>query len=234
MNVRIPIPSGGEMPGYMALPARPSAGVVVVQEIFGVTQNMKSVCDWLASRQIAALCPEIFWRTDPGLVLEDYNVEKARAARARVNDDTACDDIAAAMEFLKRHEMVNAGVGVLGYCWGGLLAYLTAVRHKPEAAVSYYGVMIEKHLDLARNLACPIMLHYGALDNYAPPEVVAQVRDAFKDDSRVIIYEYAKGGHGFAREGSPHYHHPSADLANMRTLSFFIDRLIGRRAVMYA
>ena len=217
------------MPGYLAVPKRPSAAVVVVQEIFGVTKSMKSVCDWLASRQIVALCPELFWRTDPGLVIEDYNVEQARAARGKVNDDTASDDIAAAMDYLRKHDMVNAGVGVVGYCWGGLLSYLAAVRHKPEAAVSYYGVMIEKRIDLAKNLACPLLLHYAELDTYAPPPVVAQVRAGFAAAPPVTIYEYAKAGHGFAREGSAHYHHPSADLANMRTLSFLTDRLIGRR-----
>ena len=217
------------MPAYMAVPRRPGAGVVVIQEIFGITQNMIAVCDWLASRQIVAVCPEIFWRTDPGLIIEDYNVEQARAARAKVNDDTASGDIAAAVDFLRKDSMVNAGVGVVGYCWGGLLSYLTAVRHKPDAAVSYYGVMIEKQLDLAKNLACPLMLHYAELDTYAPPPVVAQVRETLGRDSRVTIHEYANVGHGFARQGSAHYNHRAADLANMRTLSFFVDRLVGRR-----
>src|SRR6266853_465002 len=177
MEVRIPIPSGGEMPAYMTLPKRPGAGVVVIQEIFGITQNMIDTCNFLASRQLVAVCPEIFWRTDPGLVIGDYNVEKARAARAKVNDNTASDDIAAAMEFLRKHPMVSQGVGVVGYCWGGLLSYLTATRHKPDAAVSYYGVMIEKHLDKAKDLSCPMMLHYAELDKYSAPEVVAQVKE---------------------------------------------------------
>src|SRR5712691_8683737 len=187
MDVRIPMPSGGEMPAYLSLPRRPGAGVVVIQEIFGITQNMKDTCDWLASRQLVALCPEIFWRTDPGLVIEDYNVEPARAARAKVNDDTASDDIAHAIGFLRKHPMVVSEVGVIGYCWGGLLSYLAAVRHKPAAAVSYYGVQIEKRLDLAKNLACPLLLHYAELDAYAPPPVVAQVREAFAADPRVTI-----------------------------------------------
>jgi len=229
MDVRIPIPSGGEMPAYLALPRRPGSAVVVIQEIFGITQNMIDTCNWLASRQLVALCPEMFWRTDPGLVIGDYNVEKARAARAKVNDNTASDDIAAAMEFLRKHPMVNQGVGVVGYCWGGLLSYLTAARHTPDAAVSYYGVMIEKHLDLAKNLGCQMMLHYAELDPYAPPPVLAEVRATLGTDPRVTIHEYAGVGHGFAREDSAHYNARAADLANMRTLSFFVDKLVGRR-----
>jgi carboxymethylenebutenolidase len=229
MDVRIPIPSGGEMPAYMAVPRRPGAGVVVIQEIFGITQNMIDTCNFLASRQLVAVCPEIFWRIDPGLVIGDYNVERARAARAKVNDNIASDDIAAAMDFLRKHPMVSQGVGVVGYCWGGLLSYLTATRHRPDAAVSYYGVMIEKHLDLAKNLACPLMLHYAELDTYAPPSVVAEVRATLGADPRVTIHEYAQVGHGFAREGSAHHSARAADLANMRTLSFFVDKLVGRR-----
>jgi carboxymethylenebutenolidase len=229
MNVRVPIPSGGEMPAYLATPRRPGAGIVVIQEIFGITESMKAVCDWLAARQFVALCPDLFWRTDPGLVLGEADFEKARAARAKVNDDTASDDIAAAMEYLRKHPSCNAGVGVVGYCWGGMLAYLAAARHKPGAAVGYYGVGIEKRLEAAKNLACPLMLHYADLDKFAPPEAVAQVREAFKNDSRVTIHTYANVDHAFARPQGHNYNHAAADLANMRTLSFFVEKLVGRR-----
>src|SRR5260370_24329621 len=128
MDVRIPIPSGGEMPAYIALPRRPGAGVVVIQEIFGITQNMIDTCNWLASRQFVAVCPEIFWRTDPGLVIGDYNVEQTRAARAKVNDDTASYDIAAPVSFLRKHPIVHAGGGLVGYFLGRLVSYLSAPR----------------------------------------------------------------------------------------------------------
>jgi carboxymethylenebutenolidase len=229
MDVRIPIPSGGEMPAYLALPARPGAGVVVIQEIFGVNDSMKATCDWLASRQFVALCPEIFWRTDPGVALAETEREKAFACRGKVNDDQASDDIAAAMEFLRKHPSVNAGVGVVGYCWGGLLAYLAATRHKPDAAVSYYGVGIDKRLDNAKNLACPMMFHYAELDAYAGPDVSAKVAGTFKSDPRVTVFNYAKADHAFARPNGHNYNHAAADLANMRTLGFFVDKLVGRR-----
>ena len=93
-----------------------------------------------------------------------------------MNDDQVTDDIASAIDFLRKHPACsNGSVGVVGYCWGGFLAYLTAVRHKPDAAVGYYGVGIDKKLDLAKNLSCPLMLHYAELDQYASPEVAAQV-----------------------------------------------------------
>lgn len=216
------------MPAYLALPARPGAGVVVIQEIFGVTESMQAICDWLASRQLAALCPEIFWRTDPGTVLAESERETAFACRGRVNDDQASDDVAASVAFLRRHPSVSAGVGVVGYCWGGLLAFLTAVRHKPDAAVSYYGVGIEKRLEGAR-LACPMLFHYAGLDQFAPPEAVARVREAFQDDPRVSVHSYANVDHAFARPKGHNYVHAAADLANLRTLSFLVEKLVGRR-----
>ena len=227
MDVRIPIPSGGEMPGYMALPRRPGAAVVVVQEIFGVTPAMKAICDWFASRQFVALCPELFWRTDPGVVIPETDREKAFACRGKVNDDQAVADIGAAIAYLRKHPHVNQGVGVVGYCWGGLLSYLSATSQKPDAAVSYYGVGVEKRLADAKNLSCPMFFHYAGLDKFAPPEVVSQVREGVKGD--VTIQTYPNADHAFARPGGHNFNAAAADLADMRTLSFLVEKLVGRR-----
>lgn len=217
------------MSAYLAIPGRGRGpGVVVLQEIFGLTEALRKTCDFLAARQFTALCPDLYWRVAPGAEIPENEPERARALRAQVNDDQASDDIAAAMAFLRGHEACTGSVGVAGYCWGGLLAYLTAVRHKPEAAVAYYGVGIEKRLDLAKNLACPLLLHYGTKDPHVPAEAVEQVRQAFAGDPRVTIHVY-EAGHAFARPGGANYHHPSADLADMRTLSFLVEKLIGHR-----
>jgi carboxymethylenebutenolidase len=110
-----------------------------------------------------------------------------------------------------------------------MLAYLTAVRHQPAAAVGYYGVGIDQKLGLAQNLACPLMLHFAELDKYSPPAVIAQVRAAYPDDPRVIIYEYPGCDHAFARKNGHNFKPYHADQADMRTLSFFVEKLIGRR-----
>jgi len=138
-------------------------------------------------------------------------------------------DAAAAMAWLSKHPSCTGHVGVAGYCWGGLLAYLTAVRHKPEAAVSYYGVGIEQKLGLAKNLACPLLLHFAELDKYAPPAVIAQVREAYKGDPRVTIYQYPGCDHAFARKNGHNFQPYHADQADMRTLSFLVAKLIGHR-----
>jgi carboxymethylenebutenolidase len=228
MTIRVPV-SGGEMSAYMALPKKgKGAAVVVLQEIFGVTESMRKVCDFLASRQFTAICPDLFWRAEPGVELKESEADRGRALRAKMNDDQVTDDVASAIDFMRKHPACNAGVGVVGYCYGGFLSYLTAVRHKPDAAVCYYGVGIDKKLDLAKDLSCPLLLHYAELDQFALPEVAAKVRTTFQADKRVTVYEYPKVGHAFARPGGGHFDPKAADLADMRTLSFLVEALIGR------
>ena len=216
------------MSAYMSLPKKgKGAGIVVLQEIFGVNESMRKVCDFLASRQFTAICPDLFWRAEPGVELKESEFERGRALRGKLNDDQVTDDIASAMDFLRKHPACTGEVGVVGYCWGGFLAYLTAVRHKPDAAVGYYGVGIDNKLDLAKNLSCPLLLHYAELDQFASPEVSAKVRDTYKNDRRVTVYDYPKVGHAFARPGGGHFDPKAADLADMRTLSFLVEKVIG-------
>ena len=228
MTVKVPSKSGGEFSAYVALPIRPGPAIVVIQEIFGVNASIRSTCDFLASRQFVAIAPDLYWRSGPDIELDPTtDMEKARAIRMKTDDNLASDDAAAAMEFIKKHKHCTGRAGVSGYCWGGLISYLTAVRHKPAAAVSYYGVGIEKHLDQAKNLSCPMMFHYAGLDQYAGPEVVTKVKETFAGDKRVAVHEYPKSGHAFARPGGAHFDAKAADLADMRTLSFFVEHLIG-------
>jgi len=231
MTIRVPV-SGGEMSAYMSLPKKgKGAGIVVLQEIFGVNESMRKVCDFLASRQFTAICPDLFWRAEPGVELNESEFDRGRALRGKMNDDQVTDDIASAMDFLRKHPACTGGVGVVGYCWGGMLAYLTAVRHKPDAAVGYYGVGIDNKLDLAKNLSCPLLLHYAELDQFASPEVSAKVQATYKGDRRVTVYDYPKVGHAFARPGGGHFDPKAADLADMRTLSFLVEKVIGHNKV---
>jgi carboxymethylenebutenolidase len=230
MTVKVPSKSGGEFSAYVALPLRPGPAIVVVQEIFGCNANIRSVCDFLASRQFVAIAPDFYWRSGDGIELDPAtDMEKARAIRMKTDDNLASDDADAAMEFIKKHPHCTGRAGVAGYCWGGLISYLTAVRHKPSAAACYYGVGIDKHLDQAKNLSCPIMFHFAGLDQYAGPEVAANVKETFAGDKRVAVHEYPKSGHAFARHGGAHFDAKAADLADMRTLSFFVEHLFGPR-----
>ncbi len=227
--IRVPNAAGSEMSAYMALPkSGRGAGVVVLQEIFGVTPAMKEICDFLAKRQFTAICPDLYWSVQPDAVIPESDAETGRGLRQKVDDAKVVADIGAAVEFLRKHPACTGQVGVVGYCWGGLLAYLTATEKKADAAVCYYGVGIQNHLDKAKNIECSMLLHYAGQDAYAGPEVAAQVKAAL-NPKKTTVFEYPNAGHAFARPGGAHYHHPSADLADMRTLSFLVDRLIGKR-----
>jgi carboxymethylenebutenolidase len=215
---------GGEFSAYLALPSGGRGpGVVVLQEIFGVNRDMRSVCDWLAGRGFVAICPDLFWRIEPGVELDQSERERAFGFLGKLDQAKAVEDAAAGLAFLRSHPACTGRVGTVGYCLGGRLAYLLAVRHKLEAAVGYYGVTIEKSLDEAKNLTCPLMLHIAGLDQYTPADVQAQIQAALSDQT---LHVYPNSDHAFARKGGVHYDPAAAELADLRTIEFFVRHLM--------
>jgi carboxymethylenebutenolidase len=220
---------GGEFSAYLALPASGRGpGVIVLQEIFGVNQYLREVCDWYAARGFVAICPDLFWRIEPDLDPTEKDDEKARGVLGKLNHDKAVDDAAAALDFLRAHPACTGRAGAVGFCLGGRLAYLLAVRHGPEVAVGYYGIGIERALDEAKNLACPLMLHIAERDKYSPPPAVEQIRAAVAADPRVTLHVYPDADHAFARPTGAHFNPASAELANLRTLELLLRTLMVR------
>jgi carboxymethylenebutenolidase len=218
---------GGEFSAYLALPTGGRGpGVVVLQEIFGVSTFIREVCDWYAARGFVALAPDLFWRIEPGISLEQKDFDKAIGLLGKFDQAKGVDDAAAALDFLRAHPACNGRAGAVGYCLGGRLAYMLAVRYQPDASVGYYGVGIEGALDEAKNLSCPLMLHIAGLDKYSPPPAVDQIRAALSSDRRATIHMYPNSDHAFARPTGPHYDPAAAELANLRTLEFFTRTLV--------
>ena len=222
---------GGQFEGYLAMPASGfGPGIVVLQEIFGVNAYMRDVADWYAARGFVALCPDLFWRQERGVQLTDQTEaewQKAFAFYQGLDEAKAVDDSAAAMGFLRQHPACTGRVGAVGFCLGGNLAYLLAVRYKTDCAVGYYGVSIEKALDEAKNLSGPLMLHIAGKDKYSPPEAQAQIHQVLDQNPLATILVYAEQDHGFGRPGGEHYDAKAAELANLRTLEFFVSNLAG-------
>jgi carboxymethylenebutenolidase len=221
---------GGEFDAYLALPASGyGPGIVVLQEIFGVNSFLRSVCDWYAGHGFVAICPDLFWRLERGVHLadkgEDYN--KAIAFYQALDEAKAVEDSAATMDFLRRHAACSGQVGAVGFCLGGNLAYLLSVRFKPDCAVGYYGVSIEKTLSEAANLTSPLMLHIAGADKFCPPEAQAQIHAEFDANPLVIIHDYLEQDHAFGRPRGEHYNADAAELANLRSLEFFVHNLAG-------
>jgi carboxymethylenebutenolidase len=222
---------GGEFDGYLALPASGfGPGIVVLQEIFGVNTFVRQVADWYAARGFVALCPDLFWRQERGVDMTDQTEaewQKAFALYSGLDEAKAVDDAAAALEFLRRQPACSGRVGALGFCLGGKLAYLLAVRYRPDCAVGYYGVGIEKAIGEAANLASPLLLHLAGKDQYCPPEARAQIHQALDQNLLAYLYDYPEQDHAFGRPGGQHYHPAAAELAHLRSFEFVIRNLAG-------
>ena len=222
---------GGEFAAYLAVPASGKGpGIVLIQEIFGVNDVMRDIADKYAELGFVVLCPDLFWRQEPGIQLTDQtDAEWARAFELYkgLDEAKAVDDAAAAMQALRQHTACTGKVGSVGFCLGGKLSYLLAVRHEPDCAVGYYGVGIENALDEASHLRGPLMLHIAGKDQFCPPAAQAKIHAALDSHPLVSIYDYLPEDHAFARPGGAHYNPNAAELANLRALEFFVRHLIG-------
>jgi len=207
---------------FSAYAAGSGPAIVVLQEIFGVNHVMRAICDDLADQGWLAICPDLFWRIEPGIQITDKTDAEWKQAFdlfGKFDVDAGLKDIAATVEYARRAG--TGKVGALGYCLGGQLAYLTACRTDADAVVGYYGVNIQTRLDEAAHISNPLMLHVAGKDEYVPAEAQAQIHAALDDHPHVTIHDYPDRDHAFARVGGAHYHAPDADLANTCTRAFF-------------
>jgi len=219
---------GGEFDAYLSLPASGyGPGIVVLQEIFGVNAYLRGVADWYSAHGFVALVPDLFWRLQPGVELTEADRGKAIELYMQLDEAKAVEDSAAALNFLRQHPACSGRAGAVGFCLGGKLAYLLSTRFKPDCAVGYYGVGIEKSLDEAKNIGSPLLLHVAARDNNCPPEAQAMIHTALGNNALVKICVYPDQGHAFGRPGSEHYDAAAAELANLRTLEFLVTHLAG-------
>jgi carboxymethylenebutenolidase len=222
---------GGErieiLPGMQGYLARPEAGsgpgIVVIQEIFGVNAVMRGIADGLAAQGYVALAPDLFWRLEPGVDITDKSDaewKKALDLMQRFDVDAGIADIQAGISLLRA--MPGLGkIGAVGYCLGGLLAYLTATRTDIDATVGYYGVNVPAFLGEAGKIRKPLLLHIAAEDGFVPPPAQAQMIAGLKDNPNVTLHRYEGVDHAFARPGGKHFNRDAADLANSRTAEFF-------------
>jgi carboxymethylenebutenolidase len=215
----------GAFNAYLARPAAEKApAVVVIQEIFGVNAVMRAVADRLAAAGYLAVCPDLFWRIEPGVDITDQSEaewKKAFALMTAFDIDKGMEDIQATITTARGLPGCSGKVGAVGYCLGGRLAYLAATRTDVDASVGYYGVTIENYLGEAAKIAKPLMLHIAEEDQFVPKAAQAQVMGALSGLSHVKLYTYPGRDHAFARPGGAHYDAGDAALADARTLDFF-------------
>ncbi|HEY2447101.1 MAG TPA: dienelactone hydrolase family protein [Rhizomicrobium sp.] len=219
----------GPFGGYLAAPSAGSGpGIVVIQEIFGVNGFVRAVADGFAAHGYFALAPDLFWRIEPGVQLTDKSdAEWSRALElmGKFNADLGVKDVQATIAELRRTPGCTGKVGAVGYCLGGLLAYLTAARTDVDASVGYYGVNIQAMLGEASAIKNPLMLHIAEKDTYTPPVAQKAIVDGLRSNPHVTIHLYPEMDHAFARLGGAHYDRANAELANARTATFFRQHL---------
>ena len=219
----------GSFGAYLAVPpTTPAPAIVVAQEIFGVNQVMRGICDWLAGEGYLACCPDLFWRIEPNIQLTDRTQEEwARAFElfGLFDVDKGIEDMKATMTQLRGHEQSSGKAGTIGYCLGGKVAYLMAARSDADCSVGYYGVGLDELLGEAVNIAKPLMLHIASKDQFVPPAAQEKIKAGLSDHARVTLHVYEGQDHAFARVGGEHYDERAANLANARTLDFLMEAL---------
>jgi carboxymethylenebutenolidase len=227
MSDRWTIPTrDGSFEAYVARPEGegPWPAVVVIQEIFGVNAVMRGTCDRLAGEGYLAVCPDLFWRIQPGIDITDQSQaewDQAMGYLGQFDTDKGIDDIRATIDAARKSPDCTGRVGDVGYCLGGKLAFLTAARTDADASVSYYGIGLQGLVGEAEKLAHPLLMHIAEEDAYFPKEAQAVVIGALKDHPQVTIHTYPGCDHAFARPGGAHFDAQAAELANSRTAAFF-------------
>jgi carboxymethylenebutenolidase len=211
--------SNAPPPGGAGAGAEPLAGLVVVQEIFGVNEHVRRVADRYASLGFAVVAPALFDRAEKSIELgyTDADVARGRDLRGRFSWDLSLLDLAAAIESVR-----HAGkVGVIGYCWGGSMAWRAAAKIPVDAAVCYYGAQIVDYP--AEKPQCPTLLIFGDEDASIPPATVAAIRGAHPE----VAVETYPGPHGFACEARAVFRPESARAAFARSFAFLARHLRG-------
>lgn len=214
--IKLKARDGHQLDAYVARPAAtPRGGVVVVQEMYGLNTYLQAVCEFYAAHGYVAIAPALYDRHRPGLVF-DYSKEdhdRAQQVYKNWNFDLALDDMDAARDAVA----AEGRVGLVGFCWGGTLAWLAACRRDYACAVAYYGSMMPDYA--TEPSRCPVIAHIGDQDTTMPPRRIDSFRQA---QPTVPVYIYAGAQHGFDnRDRLPRYHEKACREAREHTLAFF-------------
>lgn len=219
--------SGG-FRAYRADPeGKPRGAIVVIQEIFGVNEGIRRKCDHWASLGYVALAPDLFWRMQPGIELDADISEQMQQAldwMGKFDQDKGIADIEATIREA-RDLAGSRKVGVVGYCLGGRLAYMTAARTDADASVGYYAVGVDELLGEKHGIANPLLLHIAGDDGFVSKEVQAAMHAGLDNHPKVTLHDYAGEDHGFAAEMGKRRSDAAAKLADGRTEAFFAEHI---------
>ena len=224
--IQLKAADGFAVPAYLAEPAgKAKAAVVVIQEIFGVNSHIQAVTDRFAAQGYLAIAPAMFERVTPGVNLgyqpDDITAGSGlKAAATDLPSPGVMQDIQAAIDYAALQ--TGGKVGIIGFCWGGLLTWQSACTLEGiSAAAPYYGGGMTAPSEIARQPKCPVMAHFGEKDSYIPMDGVQAFAAAHPG---VAVHTY-DADHGFNCDQRGSYNQAAADKARERTLAFFADKL---------
>jgi len=221
-RIRLTASDGHELDAYLARPdGAAKTGLVICQEVFGVNDHIREVADDYAGDGYLVVAPCLFDRVERGVELDDGpdGLDRGRSLRSQMDWDDIALDVDAAVTMLRKELGENAKVGVIGFAWGGAVAWLAACRLKVDAAVCYYSGQIFELND--EEPQCPTLLHFGEED----PIVDFDQIEAIRAEHPNVIDHIYPAGHGFNNDHSEDYEEGSARLARSRTIAFLIDNL---------
>jgi carboxymethylenebutenolidase len=216
-QVELTATDGHRLSAYLAEPkAAPRGGIVVIQEIFGVTRHIRAVADQYAAAGFLAVAPALFDRVERNVDVPYTDMAKGFGYVQALNNDQVMLDVQAGIARVR----ATGKVGVVGFCWGGTMAYLAAARLNIDAAVVYYGGGINRYT--AEKPRVPVMFHFGEKDTHIPQSAVAEIKAAYPQG----VYHLYPADHGFNCTDRASFEPASAKLALERSLEF-LHRYIG-------
>ncbi len=218
----------GTFGAYLAIPhTRKGPGIVLIQEIFGVNEHIRSVAEQYAADGYLVIAPDLFWRNGHRIELgyDEAGWKRAVELMNATDIDKAQADIKLAIDALDAQPGLDGGIASIGYCFGGLLSYLTAANGLVEVAVAYYGGGIQNHLDRADDIEVLLLMHFGEQDSHISLEAVEKIAERFENNDNVEIVVYPDAEHGFNCSHRDSYNQRAAAEAHGNTLIFLSQNL---------
>jgi carboxymethylenebutenolidase len=218
----------GTFGAYLAIPhTGKGPGIVLLQEIFGVNEHIRSVAEQYAADGYMVLVPDLFWRSDKRIELsyDDAGWKRAVELMQATDSAKALADIALTVTALKAQPGLEGKLAVIGYCFGGMLAYNTAANGLVDAAIAYYGGGIQNQLQRADEINVPLLMHFGGADSHIPMAAVQSIAERFEENDDVEVHIYPGAEHGFNCSHRASYNQRAAAEAHGNSLTFLSDNL---------
>jgi carboxymethylenebutenolidase len=222
----------GSMPAYLWLPAAGSGpGIVLVQEIFGVSDYIKARAQDLADLGYVVCAPEVFWR------LPDHDIDwsrpdvlqQAMGLAGRLDWPLAVQDVQAALHSVRSRSEVTGSVGLVGFCFGGGLAFNVAAVSDPDILVSYYGSALPGLIALAGQVTAPSLHHFGLSDDYLPRPTVETLTEQLREHG-AQVETYPGANHAFDNTSPAFHNAPASEQAWATTVAFLAAHLLTRQS----